>query len=138
MKKIFAIMFSIVMMTVCGNEVKAQTNDAQQNYEVSGSLTSTSRKKLNKTYNVELYRLSNGDSDFVAFSEVKGNDMFKFNIREEGAYKVKVTDDNGNNVMGRVFVINNEHPSFAFEIGQYDVATGKRVVDTDLQANKDN
>ncbi len=136
MKKIFAIMFSIVMMTVCGNEVKAQTNDAQQNYEVSGSLTSTSRKKLNKTYNVELYRLSNGDSDFVAFSEVKGNDMFKFNIREEGAYKVKVTDDNGNNVMGRVFVINNEHPTF--EIGQYDVATGKRVVDTDLQANKDN
>ena len=43
MKKIFAIMFSIVMMTVCGNEVKAQTNDARQNYEVSGSLTSTSR-----------------------------------------------------------------------------------------------
>ena len=41
MKKIFAIMFSIVMMTVCGNEVKAQTNDAQQNYEVSGSLTSS-------------------------------------------------------------------------------------------------
>lgn len=136
MKKIFAIMFSIVMMTVCGNEVKAQTNDAQQNYEVSGSLTSTSRKKLNKTYNVELYRLSNGNRDFVAFSEVKGNDMFKFNIREEGTYKVKVTDSNGNAVMGRVFSIDKNHPEI--EIGQYDVVTGERVPSIALQANKDN
>lgn len=136
MKKIFAIMFSIVMMTVCGNEVKAQTNDAQQNYEVSGSLTSTSRKKLNKTYNVELYRLSNGNRDFVALSEVKGNDMFKFNIREEGTYKVKVTDSNGNAVMGRVFSIDKNHPEI--EIGQYDVVTGERVPSIALQANKDN
>lgn len=136
MKKIFAIMFSIVMMTVCGNEVKAQTNDAQQNYEVSGSLTSTSRKKLNKTYNVELYRLSNGDSDFVAFSEVKGNDTFKINIREEGAYKVRVTDNNGNVVMGRVFSIDQNHPTV--NVGLYDVANGKRVPEWVLQANKDN
>lgn len=136
MKKIFAIMFSIVMMTVCGNEVKAQTNDAQQNYEVSGSLTSTRRKKLNKTYNVELYRLSNGNRDFVALSEVKGNDMFKFNIREEGTYKVKVTDSNGNAVMGRVFSIDKNHPEI--EIGQYDVVTGERVPSIALQANKDN
>lgn len=136
MKKIFAIMFSIVMMTVCGNEVKAQTNDAQQNYEVSGSLTSSNPKKSDNIYNVEVFRLLNGDSEYVTLNKVKGNDTFKINIREEGAYKVKVTDDNGNNVMGRVFVINNEHPTF--EIGQYDVATGKRVVDTDLQANKDN
>ena len=135
MKKIFAIMFSIVMMTVCGNEVKAQTNDAQQNYEVSGSLTSSSHKKLNKTYNVELYSLSNGVSDYVSYEKVRGKDEFKFNLRGEGAYRVKVTDSEGKVIVARVFTIDQAHPSL--EIGEYDVATGKRVPVSALQANKD-
>lgn len=133
MKKIFAIMFSILMMTVCGNEVKAQTNDAQQNYEVSGSLTSSSHKKLNKTYNVELYSLSNGVSDYVAYEKVRGKDEFKFNLRGEGAYRVKVTDSEGKVIVARVFTIDNVRPTI--EIGQYDVATGKRVPTMTLQAN---
>ena len=133
MKKIFAVMFSIVMMTVCGNEVKAQSNDARQSYEVTGSLTSSSRKKANKDYNVELFKLSDGESRYVAYSEVKGTDMFKFNLQEEGAYKVKVVDKDGNEVMGRVFTIDNVRPTI--EIGQYDVATGKRVPTMTLQAN---
>ena len=134
MKKIFAIMMSIVMMTVCGNEVKAQSDNAQQEYKVSGSLTSSSPKKMNKTYNVELFRLSNGDSEYVAYDEVKGNDMFRFNIREEGAYKIKVSDNNGKVIMGRVFTVDQNHPTI--EIGLYDVATGKRVQASALQANK--
>jgi len=135
MKKIFAIMFSIVMMAVCGNEVKAQTNDVQQNYEVTGSLTSSSRKKLNKTYQVELFQLSDGKSEYVAYQKVKGSDDFKFNLRGEGAYKVKVFDNNGHLVMGRVFSIDKVNPTK--EIGQFDVATGKRVTNPALQANKE-
>ena len=136
MKKIFAIMFSIVMMTVCGNEVKAQTNDAQQNYEVSGSLTSSNHKKSDNIYNVEVFRLLNGYSEYVTLNKVKGNDTFKISIREEGAYKVRVTDNNGNVVMGRVFSIDQNHPTV--NVGLYDVANGKRVPEWVLQANKDN
>ena len=135
MKKIFAIMFSIVMMAVCGNDVKAQTNDAQQNYEVTGSLTSSSRKKLHKTYQVELFQLSDGKSEYVAYQKVKGSDDFKFNLHSEGAYKVKVFDNDGNLVMGRVFSIDKVNTTK--EIGQFDVATGTRVTNPALQANKE-
>ena len=135
MKKFMAMMLSIAVMAMSGNEMKAQTNDTHQDYQVTGSLTSSSHKKLHKDYNVEIFRLSDGKSDFVAYGEVKGNDMFKFNLHTEGAYKVKVVDKNGNLVMSRVFAIDQDHPTL--EIGQYDVATGKRVPVSALQANKD-
>jgi len=135
MKKFMAMMLSIAVMAMCGNEVKAQTYETHQDYQVTGSLTSSSPKKSHMEYNVEIFQLNNSKSDYVAYQKIKGNDLFKFNLRTEGAYKVKVVDGGGNVIASRVFSLDQEHPSV--EVGQYDVATGKRVPTTDLQANMD-
>ncbi len=121
MKKIMAMMLSIAVVAMSGNVAKADPNVNHQYHNVSGNVISSDSKLSTENYTLELSRAHDKKQQCVAINEVGADGSFNLTVKEDGTYRLKIMDAEGNVVLRRVFHVQKDDTSC--QLGNFDVAT---------------